>query len=271
MRITKSSTICSYVRRVAAVAFSAVFAINSAFTLTACKQQLVSADSTPAHTAIITEKPTTVITDAPATEELQTPFEAPTCPPATAVPVVGEYTKSCKTVTVDFPETDNTRAFSISFDLPEGWTVKSDEGVYPHVSYQDYCLNLLGRMVFYDENGELVGATGFESYAPEDRIESGLHGVYAYADLGHVTFVNWDYYNTVEDDSSNCESAYSASNHSCSPNDWTVGEGFHPYCNPVALSYTTDNPVFIVIELSCSYEDSASLSKRIAESIRFVR
>lgn len=265
--MTSLPTIRRHTRRTFTAALSVAFALTSIFALTACSKRPVD----PITSAAVTEAPTAVVTEAPTAIVTDTPMPtAPSPAPETPVPAVGEYTKTCQTVTVDFPETEVTRAFSVSFELPEGWTVKSDEGVYPHASYQDYCLNLLGRMVFCDENGELVGAVGFEAYKPEDYAESGLRGVYAYADLGHVTFINYDYYNPVEGDSTNCESAYSASYHSCSPNDWTVGEGFHSYCNPVALSYTEDNPVFIVIELSRFYEDSASLSRHIAESIRFI-
>lgn len=107
-----------------------------------------------------TEVPTVSATATPAPEETATPFVNPTYPPATPVPVVGEYTKPCQKVKVDFPATELSRAFSVTFDLPEGWTVRSDEGVYDNSSssfdpgYDEYGCTLLGRKLLFDENGQ---------------------------------------------------------------------------------------------------------------------
>lgn len=57
--------------------------------------------------------------------------------------------------------------------------------------------------------------------------------------------------------------------HECTPNDWTVGKGFHAFENPAAAAFTKDNPVFVIIELSNSVDNAAGLAAHIAENIRF--
>ena len=257
----------THAKRTLAAAFAAAFALGSALTLSACSgkpAKQTGSNSTPAPQ---TEVPTVSATATPAPEETATPFVNPTYPPATPVPVVGEYTKPCQKVKVDFPATDSTRAFSVTFDLPEGWTVRSDEGVYTDSSYSDLGFYLLGRKLLYDENGKIAGAVGFYPYSPDDYKEYGVKSVYSTAALGRIKLVNWDNFHPVDGDSSNCESAYTSSMHWISS--WMDEREFHPFSCPVAVSYTTDTPVYVAVELSYAYENSASLSKRVAESIRF--
>ena len=145
----------THAKRTLAAAFAAAFALGSALTLSACSgkpAKQTGSNSTPVPQ---TEVPTVSATATPATTtpapaETSAPFIDPTDPPATPVPVVGEYTKPCQKVKVDFPATDSTRAFSVTFDLPEGWTVRSDEGVYTDSSYSDLGFYLLGRKLLYD-------------------------------------------------------------------------------------------------------------------------
>ena len=257
----------THAKRTLAAAFAAAFALGSALTLSACSGK--PAKQTGSNSTLVpqTEVPTVSATATPAPEETATPFVNPTYPPATPVPVVGEYTKPCQKVKVDFPATELSRAFSVTFDLPEGWTVRSDEGVYTDSSYSDLGFNLLGRKLLYDENGKIAGAVGFYPYSPDDYKEYGVKSVYSTAALGRIKLVNWDNFHPVDGDSSNCESAYTSSIHEISS--WMDEREFHPFSCPVAVSYTTDTPVYVVVELSYSYEDSASLSKRVAESIRF--
>ena len=264
----------THAKRTLAAAFAAAFALGSALTLSACSGK--PAKQTGSNSTLVpqTEVPTvsamaTPATATPAPEETATPFIDPTDPPATPVPVVGEYTKPCQKVKVDFPATDSTRAFSVTFDLPEGWTVRSDEGVYTDSSYSDLGFYLLGRKLLYDENGNLAGAAGYGTYDPNNHAENVTHEVYGSVVSGHVKLVNFENFHSTVDNSTNCISAYTSSHHECAPAMWTVGEGFHAFDNPAACAYTEENPVFVVIELSRLYEDSASLSKRVAESIRF--
>ena len=131
----------THAKRTLAAAFAAAFALGSALTLSACSgkpAKQTGSNSTPVPQ---TGVPTISATATPAPAETATPFIDPTDPPATPVPVVGEYTKPCQKVKVDFPATDSTRAFSVTFDLPEGWTVRSDEGVYTDSSYSDFGFN----------------------------------------------------------------------------------------------------------------------------------
>ena len=121
----------------------------------------------------------------------------------------------------------------------------------------------------YDENGNLAGAAGYGTYDPNNHAENVTHEVYCSVVSGHVKLVNFENFHSTVDNSTNCISAYTSSHHECAPAMWTVGEGFHAFDNPAACAYTEENPVFVVIELSRLYEDSASLSKRVAESIRF--
>ncbi len=103
----------THAKRTLAAAFAAAFALGSALTLSACSgkpAKQTGSNSTPVPQ---TEVPTVSATATPAPEETATPFVNPTYPPATAVPVVGEYTKPCQKVKVDFPATDSTRAFSV--------------------------------------------------------------------------------------------------------------------------------------------------------------
>ena len=132
----------THAKRTLAAAFAAAFALGSALTLSACSGK--PAKQTGSNSTLVpqTEVPTVSATATPAPEETATPFVNPTYPPATPVPVVGEYTKPCQKVKVDFPATELTRAFSVTFDLPEGWTVRSDEGVYTDSSYSDFGFNL---------------------------------------------------------------------------------------------------------------------------------
>ena len=265
----------THAKRTLAAAFAAAFALGSALTLSACSGK--PAKQTGSNSTLVpqTEVPTVSATATPATttpapEETATPFIDPTDPPATPVPVVGEYTKPCQKVKVDFPATDSTRAFSVTFDLPEGWTVRSDEGVYTDSSYSDFGFNLHGRKLLYDENGNLAGAVGFHSYGAEGYAEYGYREAFAHFAMGHVTYFDWDNYHFVDGDSSNCESVYSVSYHGISSAAWIDGWGFHPFYCPTAVSCcATGNPVSVAVELSNTYEDSASLSKRVAESIRF--
>ena len=241
----------THAKRTLAAAFAAAFALGSALTLSACSgkpAKQTGSNSTPVPQ---TEVPTISAT-------------------ATPVPVVGEYMKPCQKVKVDFPATDSTRAFSVTFDLPEGWTVRSDEGVYTDSSYSDLGFNLHGRKLLYDENGNLAGAVGFHSYGAEGYAEYGYREAFAHFAMGHVTYFDWDNYHFVDGDSSNCESVYSVSYHGISSAAWIDGWGFHPFYCPTAVSCcVTGNPVSVAVELSNTYEDSASLSKRVAESIRF--
>ena len=264
----------THAKRTLAAAFAAAFALGSALTLSACSGK--PAKQTGSNSTLVpqTEVPTVSATATPATatpapEETATPFIDPTDPPATPVPVVGEYTKPCQKVKVDFPATELSRAFSVTFDLPEGWTVRSDEGVYTDSSYSDLGFYLLGRKLLYDENGNLAGAAGYGTYYPNNHAENVTHEVYGSVVSGHVKLVNFENFHSTVDNSTNCISAYTSSHHECAPAMWTVGEGFHAFDNPAACAYTEENPVFVVIELSRLYEDSASLSKRVAESIRF--
>lgn len=265
----------THAKRTLAAAFAAAFALGSALTLSACSGK--PAKQTGSNSTLVpqTEVPTVSATATPATTtpapaETSAPFIDPTDPPATPVPVVGEYTKPCQKVKVDFPATELTRAFSVTFDLPEGWTVRSDEGVYTDSSYSDLGFNLLGRKLLYDENGNLAGAVGFHSYGAEGYAEYGYREAFAPFALGHVKYFDWDNYHFVDGDSSNCESVYSVSYHGISSAAWIDGWGFHPFYCPTAVSCcVTGNPVSVAVELSNTYEDSASLSKRVAESIRF--
>ena len=260
----------THAKRTLAAAFAAAFALGSALTLSACSGK--PAKQTGSNSTLVpqTEVPTVSATATPAPEETATPFVNPTYPPATPVPVVGEYTKPCQKVKVDFPATDSTRTFSVTFDLPEGWTARSDEGVYTDSSYSDFGFNLHGRKLLYDENGNLAGAVGFHSYGAEGYAEYGYREAFAPFALGHVKYFDWDNYHFVDGDSSNCESVYSVSYHGISSAAWIDGWGFHPFYCPTAVSCcATGNPVSVAVELSNTYEDSASLSKRVAESIRF--
>ena len=100
--------------------------------------------------------------------------------------------------------------------------------------------------------------------------EYGYREAFAPFALGHVKYFDWDNYHFVDGDSSNCESVYSVSYHGISSAAWIDGWGFHPFYCPTAVSCcATGNPVSVAVELSNTYEDSASLSKRVAESIRF--
>ena len=257
----------THAKRTLAAAFAAAFALGSALTLSACSgkpAKQTGSNSTPVPQ---TEVPTVSATATPAPEETATPFVNPTYPPATPVPVVGEYMKPCQKVKVDFPATDSTRAFSVTFDLPEGWTVKHEESPRSDPDFMDYCNSMVESEVFYDENGKIAGAVGFYPYSPDDYKEYGVKSVYSTAALGRIKLVNWDNFHPVDGDSSNCESAYTSSIHEISS--WMDEREFHPFSCPVAVSYTTNTPVYVVVELSYSYEDSASLSKRVAESIRF--
>ena len=241
----------THAKRTLAAAFAAAFALGSALTLSACSgkpAKQTGSNSTPVPQ---TEVPTISATATPAPEETATPFVNPTYPPATPVPVVGEYTKPCQKVKVDFPATDSTRAFSVTFDLPEGWTLR-------------------GRKLLFDENGNLAGAAGLHAYSAERYAEYGYREAFAPFALGHVKYFDWDNYHFVDGDSSNCESVYSVSYHGISSAAWIDGWGFHPFYCPSAVSCcATGNPVSVAVELSNTYEDSASLSKRVAESIRF--
>ena len=257
----------THAKRTLAAAFAAAFALGSALTLSACSgkpAKQTGSNSTPAPQ---TEVPTVSATATPAPEETATPFVNPTYPPATPVPVVGEYTKPCQKVKVDFPATELTRAFSVTFDLPEGWTVKHEESPRSDPDFMDYCNSMVESEVLYDENGKIAGAVGFYPYSPDDYKEYGVKSVYSTAALGRIKLVNWDNFHPVDGDSSNCESAYTSSIHEISS--WMDEREFHPFSCPVAVSYTMDTPVYVAVELSYAYENSASLSKRVAESIRF--
>ena len=122
----------------------------------------------------------------------------------------------------------------------------------------------------FDENGNLAGAVGFHSSSAERYAEYGYSEAFAHFATGHVKYFDWDNYHFVDGDSSNCKSVYSVSYHGISSAAWIDGWGFHPFYCPTAVSCcVTGNPVSVAVELSNTYEDSASLSKRVAESIRF--
>ena len=156
----------THAKRTLAAAFAAAFALGSALTLSACSGK--PAKQTGSNSTLVpqTEVPTVSATATPAPEETATPFVNPTYPPATPVPVVGEYTKPCQKVKVDFPATDSTRAFSVTFDLPEGWTVKHEESPRSDPDFMDYCNSMVESEVLYDENGK-IAVFIIEQLAPE--------------------------------------------------------------------------------------------------------
>ena len=146
----------THAKRTLVAAFAAAVALSSALALSACSgkpAKQTGSNSTPVPQ---TEVPTVSATATPAPEETATPFVNPTYPPATPVPVVGEYTKPCQKVKVDFPATDSTRAFSVTFDLPEGWTVKHEESPRSDPDFMDYCNSMVESEVLYDENGKIA-------------------------------------------------------------------------------------------------------------------
>ena len=150
----------------------------------------------------------------------------------------------------------------------DGWA--DETGILYWDCASDFGFNLHGRKLLYDENGNLAGAVGFHSYGAEGYAEYGYREAFAPFALGHVKYFDWDNYHFVDGDSSNCESVYSVSYHGISSAAWIDGWGFHPFYCPSAVSCcATGNPVSVAVELSNTYEDSASLSKRVAESIRF--
>ena len=226
----------THAKRTLAAAFAAAFALGSALTLSACSgkpAKQTGSNSTPVPQ---TEVPTVSATATPAPEETATPFVNPTYPPATPVPVVGEYTKPCQKVKVDFPATDSTRAFSVTFDLPEGWTVKHEESPRSDPDFMDYCNSMVESEVLYDENGKIAGAVGFYPYSPDDYKEYGVKSVYSTAALGRIKLVNWDNFHPVDGDSSNCESAYTSSIHEISS--W-MGASGNSTPSAVLLLYPT--------------------------------
>ncbi|MDD6625064.1 MAG: hypothetical protein PUE77_00200, partial [Clostridium sp.] len=193
----------THAKRTLAAAFAAAFALGSALTLSACSGK--PAKQTGSNSTLVpqTEVPTVSATATPAPAETATPFIDPTDPPATPVPVVGEYTKPCQKVKVDFPATELSRAFSVTFDLPEGWTVRSDEGVYDNSSssfdpgYDEYGCALPGRKLLFDENGNLAGAVGFSASSAERYAEYGYSEAFAHFATGHVKYFDWDNYHFV--------------------------------------------------------------------------
>ena len=131
-------------------------------------------------------------------------------------------------------------------------------------------VNPAGKYVLFDENGNLAGAAGLHAYSAERYAEYGYREAFTHFATGHVKYFDWDNYHFVDGDSSNCESVYSVSYHGISSAAWIDGWGFHPFYCPTAVSCcATGNPVSVAVELSNTYEDSASLSKRVAESIMF--
>ena len=98
----------------------------------------------------------------------------------------------------------------------------------------------------------------------------GVAGVYAAATLmNHVRLFTESNYQAVSEASADFESGWTSAYHECTPNDWTVGKGFHAFENPAAAAFTKDNPVFVIIELSNSVDNAAGLAAYIAENIRF--
>ena len=241
----------THAKRTLAAAFAAAFALGSALTLSACSGK--PAKQTGSNSTLVPQ------TEVPTVSATATPATATPAPEETATPFM-----------------DSTRAFSVTFDLPEGWTVRSDEGVYDNSSssfdpgYDEYGCALPGRKLLFDENGNLAGAVGFSASSAERYAEYGYSEAFAHFATGHVKYFDWDNYHFVDGDSSNCKSVYSVSYHGISSAAWIDGWGFHPFYCPTAVSCcATGNPVSVAVELSNTYEDSASLSKRVAESIRF--
>ena len=247
----------SIVRRSAKVlaaiaAFS--IAIVTVFSFAACQKQPASADGTPAP-------------QSPAAEA--SPAAVPTAPPATAVPVFSGYINACQPVKVTFPSAGSASAFSVNFVLPEGWTVKA-EADGASASLSDFCAGMDMRKLILDENGNCVGAVCAAEYDKQAYESDGVAGVYAAATLmNHVRLFTESNYHAVSEASADFESGWTSAYHECTPNDWTVGKGFHAFENPAAAAFTKDNPVFIIIELSNSVDNAAGLAAYIAENIRF--
>ena len=126
------------------------------------------------------------------------------------------------------------------------------------------------RKLILDENGNCVGAVCAAEYDKQAYETDGVAGVYAAATLmNHVRLFTESNYHTVSEASADFESGWTSAYHECTPNDWTVGKGFHAFENPAAAAFTKDNPVFVIIELSNSVDNAAGLAAYIAENIRF--
>ena len=87
--------------------------------------------------------------------------------------------------------------------------------------------------------------------------------------MNHVRLFTESNYHAVSEASADFESGWTSAYHECTPNDWTVGKGFHAFENLAAAAFTKDNPVFVIIELSNSVDNAAGLAAYIAENIRF--
>ena len=170
---------------------------------------------------------------------------------------------------VTFPSAGSASAFSVNFVLPEGWTVKA-EADGASASLSDFCAGMDMRKLILDENGNCVGAVCAAEYDKQAYETDGVAGVYAAATLmNHVRLFTESNYHAVSEASADFESGWTSAYHECTPNDWTVGKGFHAFENPAAAAFTKDNPVFVIIELSNSVDNAAGLAAYIAENIRF--
>ena len=192
----------------------------------------------------------------PAPEETATPFVNPTYPPATPVPVVGEYTKPCQKVKVDFPATELSRAFSVTFDLPEGWTVKQRrKSPLRSGFYSDYC-------EFYwleSASCSMMKTARLPELSDSIRIHPMIIKSTVYKCSLRLSRL-WDasslltgiifipltaIHRTVK-------VHIPRHIHEMSHAWMDEREGFHPFSCPVAVSYTTNTPVYVVVELSYS-------------------
>lgn len=248
----------------------AAFSISATtvFSFAACQKQPVSTNETPAPQSPAAEA-TTVPATPPATEEASL-APVPTAPPATEVPVFGEYTNPCQSVKVSFPAIGNASAFSVNFDLPEGWTVKPEVEADGSVALSDFCTGMDVRKLILDADGNCVGAICSAEYDKQAYSTNGIAGVYAAATLmNHVRLFTASNYHAVIDDSADFESGFTSAYHECTPNDWTVGNGFHAFENPAAAAFAKSNPVFVIVELSNSIDNAAGLAAHIAGSISF--
>ncbi|HIZ56939.1 MAG TPA: M56 family metallopeptidase [Firmicutes bacterium] len=179
----------------------------------------------------------------------------------TSLKATNEYTSQNLTFPVsDAEKTDYNKAifeivpFSIRFELPTGWSI----GEYDPQAGTYLYSGILSRVGIYDQNGQFVGAVGYNTFETDEETAGELMAIYNQIALGNDYQFNVKNTYTVVTDSSMGQTA-------------TVDVYYSPVfdetfgtekINYGILSYDREKSVYVAFEF-----DSASVSDEVITNI----
>lgn len=172
---------------------------------------------------------------------------------------------SSKAVKIQFPasESDKIDSFSVSFDLPEGWTVEAREPDAGQDVHEPLALASVTSIYdLYDAQGGLAGAVGYSPYEPYEGERDAPAVVYAAIRMGSVyRFDTDESYEVVKETDVGANAVMDVVLQE-------GGAGGSTTLNRGVLAYDRDRAVFVAFELDAG-RVTAQQQREIAASVAF--